>query len=184
MLSQQKLRLRLRTSLAVLGFGLALAFFTTHPSYADDVQEQNGKQTVGENTGLALPRFASLKSNHINARSGPGDTYPVKTVYKRSGLTVEIVSEFKLWREIVDMEGEHGWVHKAMLSGNRTAILKDEAYGYESTSNSGIVAKLEKDAQVGIHECTATMCEFRVKSVGGWVEKSKLWGVYPNEIFD
>ena len=66
---------------------------------APSIAYSQEKQTTGENTGLPLPRFAALKSNNINARSGPGDNYPVKAVYKRAGLPVEIVSEFKLWRE-------------------------------------------------------------------------------------
>jgi SH3-like domain-containing protein len=76
------------------------------------VPAHSENQNTGETTGLPLPRFAALKSNNIKARSGPGDNYPVKAVYKRAGLPVEIVSEFKLWREIVDIEGEH---NSAML---------------------------------------------------------------------
>ena len=46
-------------------------------------------------TGLALPRFASLRSNHINARSGPGARYPIEWVYmqksaRRHGKAVQI----------------------------------------------------------------------------------------------
>jgi SH3-like domain-containing protein len=139
---------------------------------------------AGENTGLPLPRFVSLKSNNINARSGPGENYPIKAVYKRAGLPVEIVAEFKLWREIVDVEGEHNWVHKAMLSGNRSAIVTQEAYAYSNPNNSSPVAKLEKDAQIWLEECKAMVCKMKTGKVSGWVEKAKLWGVYANEIFD
>lgn len=151
------------------------------PAFAQDAPK------VGE-SGLPLPRWASLKSAHVNARSGPGDTYPVKAVYKRSGLPVEIVAEFKLWREIVDIEGEHNWVHKALLSGTRHAILKEDAYAYSGTSGSNAVAKLQKGAQVRIDECKNGYCRMNVDegltNLRGWVEKSKLWGVYPDENFD
>jgi SH3-like domain-containing protein len=177
----QNLEIRKSKKLLISFLAAAVILLLQIPAFA---QEQN----VGENTGLPLPRWASLKSNHINARSGPGDTYPVKAVYKRAGLPVEIVSEFKLWREIVDIEGEHNWVHKAMLSGSRHAIIKEETYSYSSTDHSSATAKLEKDAQVSIGECAESYCEIHINhgmsDVSGWVEKSKLWGVYPNEIFD
>lgn len=71
-------------------------------------------------------------------------TYRLKLFINTSGLPVEIVSEFKLWREIVDIEGEHNWVHKAMLSGNRHAIVKEEMFAYSQPNGGQIVAKLEK----------------------------------------
>jgi SH3-like domain-containing protein len=159
---------------------MLLMLLTSHSLLLTNALAED-KPTKGENTGLPIPRWASLKSNKINARSGPGDNYPVKAVYKRAGLPVEIVNEFKLWREVVDVDGEHNWVHKAMLSGNRTAIVKEDIYAYQGSNPS---AKLEKNSQISISECTATQCKLKMNDVSGWVDKSKLWGVYPNEIFD
>ena len=175
----QNKKLKLLTNIAAA----LLILLTSVPAYSEPAAN------VGENTGLPLPRFAALKSNHINARSGPGDNYPVKAVYKRAGLPVEIVSEFKLWREIVDIEGEHNWVHKAMLTGNRYAIVKEEMYAFSDQNGGGsAVAKLEKDSQVRIKECTPLACLMQIENgisdIKGWVDKSKLWGVYQNEIFD
>jgi SH3-like domain-containing protein len=159
---------------------MAFGLFNALPAQAYDEEKQN----TGTTTGLPLPRFASMKSSNINARSGPGDNYPIKAVYKRAGLPVQIVSEFKLWREIEDMEGERNWVHRAMLSGNRSAILNEDAYAYSGKSNSAPVAKLEKDAQIWIEECELSYCRMRLGGIKGWVSKASLWGVYPNEIFD
>ena len=71
----------------------------------------------GEESGLALPRMVSLRSNLINARSGPGARYPIEWVYQQKGAPVEITAEFELWRKIKDWEGSQTWVHKSMLSG-------------------------------------------------------------------
>jgi len=159
---------------------LSLQPFFANQAFAYDEEKQN----TGTTTGLPLPRFASMKSSNINARSGPGDNYPIKAVYKRAGLPVQIVSEFKLWREIEDMEGERNWVHRAMLSGNRSAILNEDTFAYSGKANSAPVAKLEKDAQIWIEECELNYCKMRLGGVKGWVSKASLWGVYPNEIFD
>ncbi len=176
--TRQKKNLKLLTSFAAAFLLIALSV----PAQSED------KTNIGENTGLPIPRFAALKSNNINARSGPGDNYPIKAIYKRAGLPVEIVSEFKLWREIVDIEGEHNWVHKAMLTGNRHAIVKEEMYSYESPNGGNATAKLEKNSQVRIKECGPTTCLMQIENglqdIKGWVDKSKLWGVYQHEVFD
>ena len=56
-------------------------------------------------SGLALPRMVSLRSNLINARSGPGARYPIEWVYRQKGAPVEIIAEFELWRKIRDWDG-------------------------------------------------------------------------------
>lgn len=162
---------------------LAIAMFVITANFAL-AYDEDGQTNIGTKTGLPLPRFASMKSNNINARSGPGENYPIKAVYKRAGLPVQIISEFKLWREIEDMEGERGWVHKAMLSGNRSAIITSETFAYVEKSNSAPAAKLEQGAQVWIEECGLGYCKMRFQSVKGWVPKASLWGVFPNEVFD
>ena len=180
--NQRAKKLPLASQMLKISFTVLLLVISL-PAFAEE-EANNKKQNVGENTGLPIPRFASLKSSNVNARSGPGDSYPIKAVYKRAGLPVEIVSEFKLWREIADVEGEHNWVHKAMLSGKRTAILKEDSFAYTSASSKTATAKLEKGAQIHIDECEQSYCLMNVDSAKGWIEKSKLWGVYPNEIFD
>lgn len=58
-------------------------------------------QTLEEDgeSGLKLPRFVSLRSNQINARSGPGARYPIEWVYMQKGAPVEIIAEFEIWRQ-------------------------------------------------------------------------------------
>ena len=75
-------------------------------------------------TGLPLPRFASLKAEKVYLRTGPGQRYPVDWIFLRRGLPVEIVSEFEHWRRIRDWRGTESWIHRAMLSGRRTVIAK------------------------------------------------------------
>ena len=79
-------------------------------------------QTLEEDgeSGLKLPRFVSLRSNQINARSGPGARYPIEWVYMQKGAPVEIIAEFEIWRQIKDWQGSKTWVHKTMLSGHRS----------------------------------------------------------------
>ena len=54
-----------------------------------------GPADEGE-TGLTIPRFVSLRSNHINARSGPGARYPIEWVYMQKSAPVEIIAGVNL----------------------------------------------------------------------------------------
>jgi len=67
-------------------------------------------------SGLPVPRYVSLKSDHVNVRAGPTKDNDVAWVYTRSGLPVEITAEFENWRRVRDSEGAEGWVYHSMLS--------------------------------------------------------------------
>lgn len=137
-----------------------------------------------EGSGLPLPRFASLKSDNVFARTGPSMDYPIRWIYKREGLPVEIVQEFDVWRKIKDPAGETSWVHKILLSGQRTALIasKSQVTAYEDTDEDHPVAKLEPGAIVNVAECDGKFCKLELVPFKGWVEKTALWGVYPSEI--
>ena len=62
-------------------------------------------------SGLPVPRYVSLKSDHVNVRAGPTKDNDVAWVYTRSGLPVEITAEFENWRRVRDFEGAEGWAH-------------------------------------------------------------------------
>ena len=135
-------------------------------------------------TDLQLPRYASLKSNDVNVRTGPGLRYQIKWVLVRAGLPVEVIAEFEQWRKIKDIEGGEGWVHSAMLSGQRTTIVTgtDAQTMYESQDRgSEPIAHLEPAAQADLLECTKEFCKIRAGDYKGWVERAHLWGIYPEE---
>jgi SH3-like domain-containing protein len=105
-----------------LGGGLLVAFvavFLALPHAA--VAVAAGDQSEG--SGLPLPRFASLKSDHVNVRGGPNKDHDVAWVYTRPALPVEITAEFENWRKIRDRDGSEGWVYHTLLSGRRTAFV-------------------------------------------------------------
>lgn len=141
-------------------------------------------------TGLALPRMVSLRSNMINARSGPGSRYPISWVYRQKGAPVEITAEFELWRKIKDWKGSESWVHKSMLSGKRAAklITPGESNVYNTPDyNAQVIAKVEEEVVGLIKKCPRgkdfCLINFEDK-IEGWVSRSDLFGIYPNEVVD
>jgi SH3-like domain-containing protein len=139
-----------------------------------------------QRTGLPLPRFASLTSNKVNVRRGPGKIYPVDWVFVRKGMPVEITAEWELWRKIRDSDGTTGWVHKSMLGGTRTAmILGDVRALYRRPDPaSGALARAEAGVIGKVLSCHGEWCRLDLGAARGWLPRTEFWGVYPNEELD
>jgi SH3-like domain-containing protein len=136
-------------------------------------------------SGLPLPRFASLRSDEVNVRTGPGTRYPVDWVFKRKGMPVEIVAEYENWRKIRDWQGASGWVHQSLLTGKRSFIIAAKPASLHKTPAAAaeVVAKLEPEVMGEIRSCSGDWCRVRVSSggVSGWLERTAFWGVYKSE---
>ncbi|MBM1173725.1 SH3 domain-containing protein [Microvirga arabica] len=70
----------------------------------------------GNATQPMLPRFGSLKQQKTNVRVRSGTQYPIRWIYQRQGLSVEIIAEFGNWRRIRGSDNSDGWVHAAVPS--------------------------------------------------------------------
>src|ERR1700753_856144 len=107
------------------------------------------KEAALTTSGLPVPRYVSLKSDHVNVRAGPTKDNDVAWVYTRSGLPVEITAEYENWRRVRDSEGAEGWVYHSLLSGRRTAVVtmknKDDLVSiYDSADQTGsVTARLQ-----------------------------------------
>jgi SH3-like domain-containing protein len=151
------------------------------PSIAADVENDDSKSV----SGLPLPRFASLRSDDVNLRTGPGTRYPIDWVYTHQGLPVEITAEFEYWRRVRDWEGSEGWVHKSGLSGKRTGIVTGSMRDLHKEDNpqSPVVAHLEPGATGQLLNCEKDWCRLKFDGVKGYLLKTEFWGTYQGEIF-
>ncbi|MGO3929014.1 SH3 domain-containing protein [Rhodopseudomonas pseudopalustris] len=138
-------------------------------------------------SGLPIPRYVSLKSDHVNVRAGPTKDNDVAWVYTRSGLPVEITAEFENWRRVRDSEGAEGWVYHSLLSGRRTAVVtmknKDElAPIYDRADpKSAVAARLQVGVVAQIKQCASGWCRITGNGFDGWIQQERLWGVYADE---
>lgn len=137
-----------------------------------------------QGSGRPVPRFVTLNSDKAYIRSGPAPRYPVKWVYKKAGLPVEIIQEFDVWRKIRDVDGDDGWVNKVLLSDKRGAIVKSST-PVELKDDDGpkarITARLEPGVVVKLDKCTADLCKVETGGYSGWLKRNFLWGIYPHE---
>lgn len=134
-------------------------------------------------SGLPLPRFVSLAADEVNARTGPGLRYPIEWVFRKKSLPVEIVREFDGWREIRDIGGDSGWVHKSLLSGERSVIITEEQRILRSRDNddSKPLVRLEPGVVAALDKCDGNWCKISVGDYKGWLHRDQLWGVYAAE---
>src|SRR6201992_1656193 len=86
----------------------------------------SAKDAAGTTSGLPVPRYVSLKSDHVNVRAGPTKDNDVAWVYTRSGLPVEITAEFENWRRVGASEGGEGWGHRSLRVGRRTGLINTQ----------------------------------------------------------
>ena len=160
-------------------FGVGSLPPVSAPAWAAD--PSNNAQRKG--SGLPIPRFASLKSDEVNVRTGPGSRYPVDWVFKRKMMPVEIVAEYENWRKIRDWQGASGWVYQGLLTGKRSFIIPSKAASLYKTPSAAaeVVAKLEPEVMGEIRSCTGDWCRVKLSGVSGWLERTEIWGVYKSE---
>lgn len=157
---------------------LCVLFAPTLASGADE-----GEEYSLSGSGLPVPRFASLKFGEVNLRTGPGTRYPIRWVYKRHHMPVEVVEEFGQWRKLRDMQGDEGWAHQSQLSGSRSAIFKSETVLRRyPEQNAPPMIRVGKGVIAKLLECDIDWCEVQVESYKAWTTKKAIWGVYPREI--
>ncbi|HLY57155.1 MAG TPA: SH3 domain-containing protein [Stellaceae bacterium] len=137
---------------------------------------------------LPVPRFVSMRHGEVNLRVGPGTRYPVAWVFVRQNLPVEITQEFENWRKIRDSEGTEGWVHEASLQGRRYIVVEGaiRAVRADPAADANLVARAEPGVIGRLEKCPAESmdwCRVEVGGIRGWLRRTEMWGVYPQEIY-
>ncbi len=178
-------------ALFVMVFGAALAVTSNPTPSRSQPQASAHGQSAGSASGLPVPRFVSLKADKVNMHIGPAKTYEVKWLYQRAGLPVEITAEFETWRRIRDADGTEGWVYHSLLSGRRTGMVTARAADDLVTlhekpdAQSAVTARLERGVIATVKRCTGEgWCYLAGRGFEGFVQQTRLWGVYPNEKVD
>lgn len=157
---------------------------------ARDTSKDSASPVPLGGSGLPVPRYVSLKSDHVNVRAGPTKDNDVAWVYTKSGLPVEITAEYENWRRVRDSEGAEGWVYHSLLSGRRTAVVtmknKDELAPIYDTADpkSAVAAKLQAGVVAQVKRCKDGWCRVIGAGFDGWIEQQRLWGVYADEKVD
>ena len=140
---------------------------------------------IGKETRLEIPRYVSLKSNDANIRVGPSINYPIEIKYIIKNFPLKVLEEYEEWRKVEDFKKNIGWIHKSLISGNRTGIiLSNDSKNIElfNTLGGNVVGEIGKGNIVKLEKCKIEWCLVSVGNYNGWIEKKYIWGVKKKEI--
>ena len=123
-------------------------------------------------------KFLSLKNDEVNVREGPSIDYPIKLVYNKKFLPVQILDSWDNWKKIRDFEDNSGWIHVSLLSEKRTAInkLKNSIIFTSNTIYSKPLVRVEKGRLLFIKKCKLLWCKVSSGKYIGWIQTKSLWG--------
>jgi SH3-like domain-containing protein len=99
-------------------------------------------------------------------------------------MPVEVIAQFEHWRRIRDWDGTIGWVQEHMVDGRRTVMVAKGAVRpiyRQPDASQGEVARAEPGVMARLLECRGPMCRIETETLSGWMRRSDLWGVYPDE---
>ncbi|WP_297491555.1 SH3 domain-containing protein [Acidocella sp.] len=140
---------------------------------------------IGAVTKLPVPRFVSLRSDQVNFRAGPGFQYPVTWVYQRTGLPVEVIGEFDVWRQVRAPDGGTGWVHEATLRPRRGFYITAPQVVLHTGPNAGagVAAYLDQGVSGDLLRCDphAAFCKVGIDHRTGYLARGDFWGAFPDE---
>ena len=138
----------------------------------------------GKVTNLPIPRFVSLKADEGNVRRGPSLSHRIDWVFTRRNMPLVVTGEHGHWRRVQDRDGQGGWVHYSLLSGTRNVIVEADLtpLHVKPDPESPVNAYAETGVIARLGSCSLDWCRIVADGNKGWVPKTALWGVGPDEI--
>ena len=133
---------------------------------------------VGPDSGLPVPRFASLKFDEVNGREGPSFEHAVAWRYQRRGLPVEVIEEDIGWRKVRDPDGAEVWMHERVLENRRTGLVDGASVEILRRPDDGapIAAVAEPGVLFEIKTCRDGFMRVDGPRATGWMREGALWG--------
>ena len=121
--------------------------------------------------------FLMLKNSKVNVRYGPSFDYPIKFIYKKKFLPVEIIDKKENFRRIIDHKKNSGWIHISQLQKVKSVITLNDIYIFKKPSKfSKPVVKAKAGRLLLIKKCEKSWCKIETGKYSGWVEARNLWG--------
>ena len=126
-----------------------------------------------------------MKSNDANIRVGPSTNYPIVIKFIQKSYPLKIIGEYDDWRKIEDFYKNNGWIHKSLISGNRTGIIlsnNDDKIKIYNTTEGKIIGNIGTGNIISINKCKIDWCSISINEYNGWIYKKNIWGVGDTEI--
>lgn len=138
-------------------------------------------------TGLEVPRWLTLKSSEVRARTGPGLDYSILWEYRAAGLPVQVIAETREWRKICDPEGSVAWVHRSVVSARRGAFnasVEEVPIRTGRSEDAAVKARFSPRSVIALDDCKDGWCEVRARKLKGWVAEDSIFGAGDHPLCD
>lgn len=162
---------------APLAFGQETLTPGSFKAYASDEVEPR----MSDFSGLAVPRYASLKFDTVNGRAGPSADYPVRWTYERAGLPVVVIRESNDWRKVRDPMGDEVWVAASQLTEKQRTAITTHSGGMhrDPKTDAPLAARFDPGSVVKLGDCGTVWCPVTAQGQKGWILREHLWGADP-----
>ena len=121
--------------------------------------------------------FLMLKNNKVNVRYGPSFDYPIKYIYKKISLPVQLIDKKENFRRIIDHKKNTGWIHISQLKKSKSLITTSVKILFKKpTKYSKPIAKLDTGRLLLIQKCEKSWCNVKTEKFSGWIDKNNIWG--------
>ncbi len=133
---------------------------------------------IGPQSGLPVPRFASLKFDVVNGREGPSFEHPVVWEYHRRGLPVLVIEEDLDWWKIRDPDGDEVWIHRRGLETRRMGLVSGDTATIrrQPEADAPVTAVAEPGVLLEIKDCRGEWLRVDGARAAGWLLAEALWG--------
>ena len=122
--------------------------------------------------------FLMLKNNKVNVRYGPSFDYPIKYIYKKISLPVQLIDKKENFRRIIDHKKNTGWIHISQLKKSKSLITTSVKILFKKpTKYSKPIAKLDIGRLLLIQKCEKSWCNVKTEKFSGWIDKNNIWGI-------
>tara|TARA_Y100000590_G_scaffold383627_1_gene454443 strand:+ start:129 stop:587 length:459 start_codon:yes stop_codon:yes gene_type:complete len=122
--------------------------------------------------------FLMLKNKKVNVRYGPSFDYPIKYIYKKKLLPVEVIDTKENFRRIIDHKKNSGWIHISQLKKSSSIIVLEDKIVFKKASKfSKPIVKLEKGRLAIVKKCTSDWCKIEIDKFNGWIKNNSVWGL-------
>ena len=126
--------------------------------------------------GLAA-EYASVKKDGVNIRSGPDTKYNVVWQVFES-FPLEVVKREGKWANVVDFEGDKGWIYETLISSKKTVIVNVDTANMRAgaSTDDALVATVKKGVVFDVLEIKGDWMKLRYKNeITGWMHNSLIW---------
>ena len=121
--------------------------------------------------------FLMLKNYKVNVRYGPSFDYPIKYIYKKISLPVQLIDKKDNFRRIIDHKKNTGWIHISQLKKSKSLITTSVKILFKKpTKYSKPIAKLDTGRLLLIQKCEKKWCNVKTEKFSGWIDKNNIWG--------